>query len=142
MRDAEAFLTSASKANEALIGIRFAELSKTQLHQIDSKSSSRISVGVDLLKRLVEGIEGRQRGEAIDDETLSMLFALSKKRLVSDVIGLLDWLNAGLQELEMLRTHRDTDTNQAIEVLETVATSTGEEAQRAASKMHVFASEA
>jgi hypothetical protein len=142
MKEAETFLRQAARANEALIGIRFVQTAKSRHGAVDVQWLNRVSNGIELLRDVVGNIEARQSGKRLDSDTLSIVYAISQKRLVSDTSRLKDLLQSALDELQGFRDGRDVPVEQAIEILEMIATSTAEEAERASSKMHVFASEA
>ncbi|MGA3291215.1 MAG: hypothetical protein ABSD42_13360 [Candidatus Bathyarchaeia archaeon] len=142
MRDAQTFLDASKLANDALIGIHFAEIARQNGQPIGKTQLEKIDKGIKLLDVMSQTLEAREKQEAISPEAVSVLYVLSQGRKVSSQVALKRMLKDSITELQDFKNGKIDEPEEAEDFLEIVANSTSEEASKATSKVHIFMAEA
>jgi len=142
MRDAQTFLDASKLANDALIGIQFAEIARKEGKCVQKLQMQKIDKGVTLLQTILRALEAREKGEVTSPEALSVLYVLSQGRMVGGSAYLRKILSNSLTELDRSKQGKTSDLEEAENLLEIIANSTSEEATKATSKVQMFMVEA
>jgi len=142
MRDAQTFLDASKLANDALIGIHFAEIARQNGQPIGKTQLEKIDKGIKLLDVMSQTLEAREKQEAISPEAVSVLYVLSQGRKVSSQVAIKRMLKDSITELQDFKNGKIDEPEEAEDFLEIVANSTSEEASKATSKVHIFMAEA
>lgn len=142
MRDAQTFLDASKLANDALIGIHFAEIARQEDQPVGKAHMEKIDKGTALLDAMLQTLEARERQEAISPEALSVLYVLSQGRKVTSQSILKKMLRDSIKELQDFKEGKTNEPEEAEDFLEIIANSTSEEASKATSRVHIFMAEA
>lgn len=142
MRDAQTFLDASKLANDALIGIHFAEIARKEGNPVNSVQKQKIDKGINLLNAILLTLDAREKQEATSPEALSVLYVLSQGRMVGGPNALRKMLKESVDELQRFKKGKVEELEEAEELLEIIANSTSEEASKATSKVHLFMAEA
>ncbi len=142
MRDAQTFLDASKLANDALIGIHFAEIARGKGQPLGRAQLEKIEKGIKLLDVMFKTLEAREKQEAISPEALSVLYVLSQGRKVGSQAALKRMLKDSITELQDFKNGKLDEPEEAEELLEIIANSTSEEASKATSRVHIFMAEA
>jgi hypothetical protein len=142
MRDAQTFLDASKLANDALIGIQFAEIARREGQKINPAQVKKINKGIELFQTILQALEARENQEVTSPEALSVLYVLSQGRMIGGSVTLKKILLNSINELDSFREGKATDLEEAENLLEIIANSTSEEATKATSKVHMFMAEA
>lgn len=142
MRDARTFLEASRLANNALIGIHFAQIAKSKGPSLNVDYVNKIDDGIKLLTEVLKTVEAREKREKVSSEALSVLYAISQGRLVRDPLALKHIIVGSIDELQRFMRGEIEVIEEAEELLEVIANSTAEEAAKASSKIRIFMTEA
>jgi hypothetical protein len=142
MRDAQTFLDASKAANDALIGIQFAEIARREGMRVNKLQMQKIDKGVTLLQAILRALEAREKAEVTSPEALSVLYVLSQGRMVGGSASLRKILSDSITELKRFKQRKPSDLEETENLLEIIANSTSEEATKATSKVHMFMAEA
>jgi hypothetical protein len=142
MRDAQTFLDASKLANDALVGIHFAEIAREEGGPVNPSQMQKIDGGINLLETILRTLEAREKQEATSPEALSILYVLSQGRMVGGPGTLKKMLKTSISELQCFKEGKTNTLEDAEDFLEIIASSTSEEASKATSKVHIFMSEA
>jgi len=142
MRDAQTFLGASRLANNALIGIHFAQIAKSKGTSPNVDHMNKIDDGIKLLTEVLKTLEARERREKVSSEALSVLYAISQGRLVREPLALRHIIAGSIDELQRFKRGEIETLEEAEELLEIIANSTAEEATKASSKIRIFMMEA
>jgi len=142
MRDAQIFLDASKIANDALIGIHFAEIARQNKQSLDKVHVEKIDRGINLLNIMSQTLEAREEHQTLSTEALSVLYVLSEGRKVSSHVALKNLLKIAITELEDFKNGKIDNPQEAEEFLEIIANSTSEKASNITSKVNIFMVEA
>jgi len=142
MRDAQIFLDASKIANDALIGIHFAEIARQNKQTLDKVHVEKIDRGINLLNIMSQTLEAREEHQTLSTEALSVLYVLSEGRKVSSHVALKNLLKIAITELEDFKNGKIDNPQEAEEFLEIIANSTSEKASNITSKVNIFMVEA
>lgn len=144
MRDAQTFLEASRLANSALKGVHFLQLARnvTPLCSPSASHLEKIDDGIKLLKGVLAALEARERQETVSSEALSVLYAISRGRLLAGSSALKQTIANSIEELEKFKRGDVETIEEAEELLELIAGSTAEEATKASARVRIFMMEA
>ncbi|KPV63975.1 MAG: hypothetical protein AOA66_0492 [Candidatus Bathyarchaeota archaeon BA2] len=142
MRDAQTFLGASMLANNALIGIHFAQIAKSKGTSPNVDHINKIDDGIKLLTEVLKTLEARERQEKVSSEALSVLYAISQGRLVREPLALKRIIAGSIDELQRFKGGEIETLEEAEGLLEIIVNSTAEEATKASSKIRIFMMEA
>lgn len=142
MRDAQTFLEASKLANDALMGIHFAQIARQKGESVSPLHIQKIERGIKLLEEILRTLEAREKQEAISSEALSILYVFSQGRMVGGPASLKKMLKDSITELQSFKEGKIETFEDAEDFLEIIASSTSEEALKATSKVRIFMAEA
>jgi len=142
VRDARTFLEASRLANNALKGIHFIQSAKDVGRSPRPVHLKKIEDGIVLLKKVLGTLEARERKETVSSEALSILYAISRGRLLVASSALKQNITNSISALENFKLGDESHIEEAEELLEIIANSTVEQAREASSKVRIFMTEA
>ena len=142
MKDAQTFLEASRLANSALKGIHFVQIARNKGRSPKAPHLKRINDGIMLLERVSATLEAREKQETVSSEALSILYAISRGRLLVGSSVLKQTVANSIRELKKFKRGKAETAEEAEELLEIIVGSTAEEATKASTKVRIFMMEA
>lgn len=138
IRDAQTFMEASRRANSALKGIHFLQIARKSGRPPRISYVEKIDDGIKLLEEVLTTLEARETQETVSSGALSILYAISQKRLISGSSALKQIIRASIEELQKFKQGESDNIEEAENLLEIITSSAGEEAMKASAKVRVF----